>query len=454
VPAEFGDSDDVRVGEDVVLVGTPEGFSLTVTGGVISAVRDVAAGYRMFQTDSAASEGSSGGGMFNAYGALIGVVTSQIPDAQNLNFAVPINYVRGLFSTEPTMSLVELAIKTGDYRPDSSGRLETEEQPSDLDQARVERLSEIVRGSQLPFEHNEQDELHDSLWSYTLPVDDESRDLFLNLEEIEITVELLTDEVVLVTGWTADPEGELSKQQMEMMLRLNYDSYVAKVSVSENGSVWAHAEVYLDGLSSNLLDVTSLLVATATDELAGIVSGDSTEIASETDDIEDLTGGDEVASFLQGHLRLVYDSSKWTEIDIDFARRISGNPALEKMFGYVSPDNSETEAFASVAVVPAGLVFSRDVRLETVADVGFEAFQERDPNAREVRRESFRLDGKELLYHDVLVTIDTEDLAYRTFYYSDSHGTAEFICWTHANLLDEYSEIFFQWISGLEIDGR
>ena len=54
----------------------------------------------------------------------------------------------------------------------------------------------------------------------------------------------------------------------------------------------------------------------------------------------------------------------------------------------------------------------------------------------------------------MLLTVDNENAAYRAFYYSDSHGTVELICWTQTNLLDEYSEIFFQWISGFEIDGR
>ena len=107
--AMFGDSDEVDVGEDVVLIGSPHGLATTLSEGIISAIRDTGNGYHLLQTSAPASPGSSGGGMFNVYGELIGIVTSQVREGQNLNFAVPINYVRGLISTEATMTLTELA---------------------------------------------------------------------------------------------------------------------------------------------------------------------------------------------------------------------------------------------------------------------------------------------------------------------------------------------------------
>ena len=113
------------VGEDVVLVGSPQGLNLTVSEGVISAVRDSGDGYSLLQTSAPASPGSSGGGMFNAYGELIGIITSQRSDGQNLNFGVPINYARGLLATEATMTLTELAERVGSTDTSLSTRVQT-----------------------------------------------------------------------------------------------------------------------------------------------------------------------------------------------------------------------------------------------------------------------------------------------------------------------------------------
>ena len=99
-PATLGDSGQVQVGEKVVLIASPQGLDLTVNEGVISASRNSGEGYQLFQTSAAASPGSSGGGMFNEYGELIGIVSFKLPSGENLNFALPVNYVRGLLSTE------------------------------------------------------------------------------------------------------------------------------------------------------------------------------------------------------------------------------------------------------------------------------------------------------------------------------------------------------------------
>ena len=155
--ASLGNSDDVQVGEDVVLVGSPRGLDLTVSEGVISAIRDSGDGYRLFQTSAPASSGSSGGGMFNAYGELVGVVTSQVTDGQNLNFAVPINYARGLLATETTMTLTELAERVGSSDTSSSTRVQTGTATNAIDPASVARLSEIVEASGLDFEQSSDD---------------------------------------------------------------------------------------------------------------------------------------------------------------------------------------------------------------------------------------------------------------------------------------------------------
>ena len=92
---EFGDSDKTRVGDWVVAIGNPFGFSSTVTAGIVSArKRDIRAGpYDDFiQTDAAINKGNSGGPMLNLDGRVIGVntaITSPSGGSVGIGFAVP-----------------------------------------------------------------------------------------------------------------------------------------------------------------------------------------------------------------------------------------------------------------------------------------------------------------------------------------------------------------------------
>jgi S1-C subfamily serine protease len=95
---ELGNSNEVRVGEPVVAIGSPRGLQGTVTAGVVSSLRDdpTSSGFKVIQTDAAANPGNSGGPLVNGKGQAIGVVTSKLRASEGLNFAIPINYVRGL----------------------------------------------------------------------------------------------------------------------------------------------------------------------------------------------------------------------------------------------------------------------------------------------------------------------------------------------------------------------
>ncbi len=78
---------DIKVGEQAFSIGAPKGLELTIAEGIISAKR-VIDGERMLQTSAPISSGSSGGGLFDAQGQLLGVTTWMRKDAQNLNFAI------------------------------------------------------------------------------------------------------------------------------------------------------------------------------------------------------------------------------------------------------------------------------------------------------------------------------------------------------------------------------
>jgi S1-C subfamily serine protease len=111
----LGDSSNVKVGMEAVAIGNPQGLEHTVTDGVISAFRREQ-GYRMMQISVPISPGSSGGPLFDLDGNVIGITTSVWADemAQNLNFAVPAEYVRPLIETDAEpISVAEMSRRTG-----------------------------------------------------------------------------------------------------------------------------------------------------------------------------------------------------------------------------------------------------------------------------------------------------------------------------------------------------
>lgn len=100
-PAKIGDSDDVQAGEWVICVGNPlsDALSGTVTAGIVSALeREVSSVQTMIQTDAAINSGSSGGGLFNVFGDLIGIPTMKYTgeSVEGIGLAIPINSVKPL----------------------------------------------------------------------------------------------------------------------------------------------------------------------------------------------------------------------------------------------------------------------------------------------------------------------------------------------------------------------
>jgi len=95
---ELGNSDVLAVGEQLVIVGSPRGLEGTVTAGILSSVRDSGGGFKVLQTDASVNPGNSGGPLVNNKAEAIGVVSFKLRSAEGLNFAVPINYVRGLLN--------------------------------------------------------------------------------------------------------------------------------------------------------------------------------------------------------------------------------------------------------------------------------------------------------------------------------------------------------------------
>ena len=90
-------SKELEVGQPVFAIGSPRGLEHTISRGIVSALREMKEEMgNLVQTDAAISPGSSGGGLFDSEGRLAGIITFGFKDAQNLNFALPAEWVQEL----------------------------------------------------------------------------------------------------------------------------------------------------------------------------------------------------------------------------------------------------------------------------------------------------------------------------------------------------------------------
>lgn len=105
---KVGDSAKLAPGQQVVAIGSPLGLELSMNEGIISAVRlDPTNGYYFIQHQAPISPGSSGGPLLNMRGEVIGVNSFTFVGGQNLNGAIPINYVTPYLRDPPKMTYEE-----------------------------------------------------------------------------------------------------------------------------------------------------------------------------------------------------------------------------------------------------------------------------------------------------------------------------------------------------------
>ena len=93
--ATIANASTLRIGQRVYAIGTPEEFQLTLSEGLISGLRETSSG-RYIQTTAPLSEGSSGGGLFDTRGRLIGITSFVFAPGQNLGFAAPAEWASAL----------------------------------------------------------------------------------------------------------------------------------------------------------------------------------------------------------------------------------------------------------------------------------------------------------------------------------------------------------------------
>lgn len=134
-PLALGDDSALRAGDGVIALGTPQGLDLSVSTGVVGAIREVNSNLTLIQITAPISPGSSGGPLFDDKGRVVGVTTMFSAEGQNLNFAVPARYVAALVAHRiDPMSLSDFAklrfrVAKHEHSPDHDGTANPHSRP-------------------------------------------------------------------------------------------------------------------------------------------------------------------------------------------------------------------------------------------------------------------------------------------------------------------------------------
>ena len=113
----LGDSDAVRAGDTIVAIGHPLGLEDTVSNGLVSAVRVIDPALTVLQISAPIAPGSSGGPLFSDKGEVVGVARAFSTEGQNLNFGVPVRYLKALMEDPHAVPLAVFAAATGPSEP-------------------------------------------------------------------------------------------------------------------------------------------------------------------------------------------------------------------------------------------------------------------------------------------------------------------------------------------------
>ena len=137
----LGNSDAVQVGESVYAVGNPQGLEGTFSQGIVSSIREVGTD-KLLQITAPISPGSSGGPVLNGKGEVIGVSVATFRGGQNLNFAIPSNYLKALLG------------KAGSVKPLSQAKTARAQKSIFADIGG--RSSDVVVGASLTYDSHSQ----------------------------------------------------------------------------------------------------------------------------------------------------------------------------------------------------------------------------------------------------------------------------------------------------------
>lgn len=137
-PVTLGAADVLSVGDQVYAIGSPQGLELSLSSGIVSQLRGAEKNVApIIQTTAPISPGSSGGGLFDANGRLVGITTLLMKESQNLNFAIPADWIAELPARQELVQAKPSALDSNTARP-------VQADPVDEEAAKQASLEELV----------------------------------------------------------------------------------------------------------------------------------------------------------------------------------------------------------------------------------------------------------------------------------------------------------------------
>ena len=109
---KLSDSDKVKVGEKIYVIGSPHGLENTISEGIVSGIRKISVNQSVIQISAPISPGSSGSPVMNENGEAIGIAAFIIKEAQNISFAIPINLIQPAITKTKIKPLPKASLKT------------------------------------------------------------------------------------------------------------------------------------------------------------------------------------------------------------------------------------------------------------------------------------------------------------------------------------------------------
>ena len=340
--------------------------------------------------------------MFSESGELIGIVTSQFTAGQNLNFAVPINYARGLLSSDNEMTLADAAIHYPREEP-ASQTAATSSQPNSTS-AYAEQLKAAVKSSGVSYQS-----IDDDTWRI------DYRD-GTYLDAVTVFVSVLTDMALFQAIVAKQPT--LTDGLAAKLLTLSWQQNLAKMGLDPSGDLLALQEFPIQMIDGETVNLVADAVAAAADEAAGVLV--DIPVLKRLGDLTFISRGDEidVIEVLGGAAIIRYQNSSWEEQDFDDVDR-------RQFF-------NESDSF-SVALIDE----ASQIPIDSMPDIAMMNAREVSADVIEIMRGERNINGNRFTFLEYSANIEEFDVTYLGLYYSDASGTLQIVGWSTSNIFGE-----------------